>query len=273
MEITRRIAAACVSAALVVCPVVLQAAHHDPLGDALAGAQRSDENRARDAWRHPGQTLEFFGFAPTQTVIEVYPGGGWYTEILAPALRGSGTLIAAHYGENTGSEYRTKSHREFVAKLAAQPAVYDQVKVTAYDPAEGKGLAAPGSADLIVTFRNLHGLVRAGTLDTFLADAFAALKPGGVLGIVQHRAPEGFEPADGSKGYLPQSLVVSRGEAAGFKLEATSEINANPKDTADHPDGVWDLPPSLRAGDKDREKYLAIGESDRMTLKFVKPAN
>jgi len=273
MEITRRIAAACVSAALVVCPVVLQAAHHDPLGDALAGAQRSDENRARDAWRHPGQTLGFFGFAPTQTVIEVYPGGGWYTEILAPALRGSGTLIAAHYGENTGSEYRTKSHREFVAKLAAQPAVYDQVKVTAYDPAEGKGLAAPGSADLIVTFRNLHGLVRAGTLDTFLADAFAALKPGGVLGIVQHRAPEGFEPADGSKGYLPQSLVVSRGEAAGFKLEATSEINANPKDTADHPDGVWDLPPSLRAGDKDREKYLAIGESDRMTLKFVKPAN
>ncbi len=272
MDMTR-IAAALVTFALAAGPGMLPAAHHDPVGDAIGGAQRSEENRARDTWRHPAQTLAFFGFAPSQTVVEVYPGGGWYTEILAPALKGNGRLIAAHYGENTGSEYRTKSHRAFVAKLAAEPSVYGEVEVTAYDPAEGKGLAAPGSADLVVTFRNLHGLVQADTLDTFFADAFAALKPGGVLGVVQHRAPEGFEPADGSKGYLPQSLVVAKAEAAGFSLGGSSEINANPKDTADHPDGVWDLPPSLRAGDTDREKYLAIGESDRMTLKFVKPAN
>ena len=273
MEITRRLAATLVTAAVVAGPAALHAAHHDPVGDALAGTHRSEENRARDVWRHPKETLGFFGFSPTQTVIEVYPGGGWYTEVLAPALKGRGKLIAAHYGEETGSEYRTKSHLDFVARLAADPEIYGEVEVSVYDPAKGTPLAAPGSADLVVTFRNLHGLVRAGTVDTFFADAFAALKPGGVLGVVQHRGPEGFEPADGSKGYLPQSLVVARGEAAGFRLEATSEVNANPRDTADHPDGVWDLPPGLRAGDKDQEKYLAIGESDRMTLKFVKPAN
>jgi predicted methyltransferase len=272
MSMIRRIAAVTAAAAVVTVPAVLQAAHHDPLGDALAGAQRSDENRARDAWRHPRETLEFFGFRAELTVVEIYPGGGWYTEILAPAVRGKGKLIAAHYGENTGSEYRTNSHREFVAKLAAEPASYDEVEITAYDPADGKGLTAPASADLIVTFRNLHGLARANTLDRFFEDAFAALKPGGMLGVVQHRAPEGFEPADGSKGYLPQSLVIARGEAAGFRLDASSEINANPKDTADHPEGVWTLPPALRLGDTDREKYLAIGESDRMTLRFVKPA-
>ena len=267
----RRFALAFLAAALAAAPA-LRAEHHEPLEDAIAGAHRSAENRARDAWRHPKETLEFFGFRPDLVVIEVYPGGGWYTEILAPALRDTGTLVAAHYGEETGSEYRTKSHRDFVASLAAAPALYDQVRVTAYDPAKGTPLAQPASTDLVVTFRNLHGLARAGTLDTFFADAYAALRPGGVLGIVQHRAPEGTDPGDGSRGYLLQSTVIERAEAAGFRLAAASEINANPKDTADYPQGVWTLPPSLRLGDEDRQKYLAIGESDRMTLKFVKPA-
>ncbi|MEJ2514621.1 MAG: methyltransferase [Gammaproteobacteria bacterium] len=246
--------------------------HHDPVGDAVAGQHRSEANRARDQWRHPEQTLAFFGFRPDFTVIEIFPGGGWYTEILAPALRDSGRLVAAHYGENTSSDYRNQSHRDYVAKLAAEPKVYDQVNVIAYDPATSS-LGEPGRADMVLTFRGLHGMQRDGTLDSFLADAYEALKPGGVLGVVQHRAPEGVALADASAGYLPQPFVIERARAAGFELAGTSEINANPKDTADYAKGVWTLPPVLRLGEEDREKYLAIGESDRMTLKFIKPAS
>jgi predicted methyltransferase len=245
---------------------------HDALAKAIAGAHRAEANVARDAVRHPQQTLEFFGFQPGLTIIEVSPGGGWYTEILAPAVRGSGKLIAAHFPADSASEYMQRVRGEFLAMLAAAPEVFDQVEVTGYSPGIDGGLGAAGSADLVMSFRNLHGYHRAGVLDSFFADAFAVLKDGGTLGIVQHRAPAGADPEAGKQsGYLPQDWVIARAEAAGFRLAGSAEINANPRDTADHPGGVWALPPTLRHGEQDREKYLAIGESDRMTLRFVKP--
>lgn len=240
---------------------------------ALGGDQRSAEHRARDSYRHPRATLNFFGLRDNMTVIELWPGGGWYTEILAPTLRGSGRLVAAHYGDKTGSEYRTRSFENFVAKTAARPDVYDQVKILAYLPTETAALGQDGTADMVVTFRNIHSLIRQDGQTAFFKAAYRVLKPGGVLGIVQHRAAEGVDPKKSAdSGYVPPSYVIKLAETAGFQLAGTSEINANPKDTKDHPEGVWTLPPGLRLGDKDRAKYLAIGESDRMTLRFVKPA-
>jgi predicted methyltransferase len=242
----------------------------EALSAAIAGAHRAEADRARDSARNPKETLEFFGFDAHATVIEVFPGGGWYTEILAPALRGDGKFVAAHFSPDATSAYMQRVRGEFLAKMAASPEIYDQVEVTGYVP--GNSLGAPGSADLVLTFRNMHSFYRNGNLDGFLKDAHGVLKSGGVLGVVAHRAPAGANPEAGKdSGYLPQAWIVEQVEAAGFKLDASSEINANPRDTADHDGGVWALPPSLQHGDKDRAKYEAIGESDRMTLRFVKP--
>jgi predicted methyltransferase len=264
------ISTALLAAGLIATPV---AAHdHDALEKAIAGQHRAEANTARDSARHPKETLEFFGFKQGLTVIEVSPGGGWYTEILAPALRGHGKLVAAHFPEDSDSAYMQRVRGEFLAKLAAEPAIYDEVEVIGYKPGGENALGAPGSADLVVTFRNMHSLLRQGTLEAFLGDALAVLKSGGTLGVVQHRAPAGSDPEAGKdRGYLPQAWLIERIEAAGFKLADSSEVNANAKDTADHDGGVWALPPTLRHGDQDREKYLAIGESDRMTLRFTKP--
>jgi predicted methyltransferase len=245
---------------------------HDPdaLARAVAGEHRAAADRARDGSRNPQQTLEFFGFDEHFTVVEVFPGGGWYTDILAPALRGHGKLIAAHFPADSPSDYAQRLRGEYLAKLSANPALFDQVEVTEYVP--GNALGAPGSADLVVSFRNLHSFYRGDNLEKFLADAFSVLKSGGALGVVQHRAPPGADPEAGKDtGYLPESWVVEQAQAAGFELAERADINANPRDTADHPGGVWALPPTLRHGDQDREKYEAIGESDRMTLRFVKP--
>jgi predicted methyltransferase len=241
---------------------------------ALAAPNRSDENRRRDVFRHPGETLEFFGFRPDMTVIELWAGGGWYTEILAPALRDSGRLIVTTYGETDDPEaYRSRSHRMLAENLAKAPEVYDQVEVLTFWQPEADSLGEPASADLLVTFRNIHSMTRRGQQRAFFAAAYDVLKPGGILGVVQHRAPEGVDPVDNAEtGYIPQSYVVSLAEDAGFRLDGTSEINANPKDTKDHPEGVWTLPPRLRGKDPDKSRYIAIGESDRMTLRFVKPA-
>lgn len=245
------------------------------LDAALAAPTRSAENRSRDVYRHPGETLEFFGFRPDMTVIELWAGGGWYTEILAPALRDSGRLIVTTYGETDDPDaYRTKSHRMLAEKLAQAPDVYDEVEVLTFWPPEAASLGDSGSADLIVTFRNIHSMTRRGQQQAFFAAAYDVLKPGGVLGVVQHRASEGVDPVkNAEKGYVPQSYVVSLAEAAGFRLDGTSEINANAKDTKDYPEGVWTLPPRLRGKDPDKSRYIAIGESDRMTLRFVKPSN
>ena len=233
------------------------------IDDAVAAPTRTPANVARDRYRHPAETLSFFGIKPGQTVVEYMPGSGWYTEILAPLLKDKGRLYAA---QPAGGGYDALK-----AKLAADPATYGAATLVAWSGAETA--IPPGSVDALITFRNVHNMVMAGKeAETFRA-FFALLKPGGTLGIVDHRLPENRDTAlEKSSGYLKISTVRKIAEAAGFRLVAQSEINANPKDTADWPKGVWTLPPTLRLGDTDRDKYLAIGESDRMTLRFVKPA-
>lgn len=235
---------------------------------------RSAANMARDQYRNPLPTLQFFDVTPQATVVEISPGGGWYTEILAPLLAEQGVYYAAHFPASAEG-YGQRSRQAFVEKLSANPA-YSKVKLTEFAPRPGIEIAPAGSADVVLTFRNLHNWYMAGGEEAMLtafAHFYTALKPGGVLGIVEHRLPETQLDTDWTRsGYMPESLTIKLAEQAGFTLEARSEINANPKDTADHPGGVWTLPPTLRLGEQDRDKYLAIGESDRMTLKFRKPA-
>jgi len=243
------------------------------LHQAVANPGRTTANVARDRYRHPAQTLDFFGVNPTDIVVEIWPSGGWYTEILAPYLAaGGGKLYAAapDWGRSGMDKLKT-----------ANAGLYGPVTLVDFPVfAAGSARVPDGTADVVVTFRNVHnwrmGYHRDDKQD-YSAEAFRQmylmLKPGGILGIEDHRLPEtASADRERTSGYIKTSTVRKLAEAAGFKLVASSEINANPKDTADWPEGVWTLPPSLRLGDKDRERYLAIGESDRMTLKFVKPA-
>lgn len=271
-----RLTAALFAAALVASTLPAQA-DEASLKAAVASGHRTVANVARDPARRPVETLSFFGVKPTDTVVELSPGaGGWYTEILAPYLRDKGQLIAAGDDPASATPFAARSAARFAAKLAALPPVYDKVRVSVFEPSTGKlDIAPPASVDKVLTFRNVHNWMALGdeakTRAVFAA-AFAALKPGGVLGVVEHRLPANrpFDPKAAS-GYVHQAYVVKLAESVGFKLDASSEINANPRDTADHEGGVWALPPVLRHRDKDRERYLAIGESDRMTLRFVKP--
>ncbi len=240
----------------------------------MVGEHRSETNIARNQYRHPGETLMFFGLKTNMTVVEIWPSSGWYTEILAPVLRGQGKFYAAGFDldeENTPA-YRKTVHENFVNKLEADPKLYDKVihsKVSAKDKTV---INQAGTADMVLTFRNVHNWMKAGQADAVFEGMFKALKPGGVLGVVEHRATPGTSVDDMiHTGYVTEEHVIALAEKAGFQLEAKSEINANLKDKHDHPEGVWTLPPVLRLGEKDKEKYLAIGESDRMTLKFVKP--
>ena len=241
------------------------------LDAALAGAQRSAADRARDPFRHPKQTLEFFGLRDDITVIELWPGAGWYTQLLAPVLREHGKLIVAHFDpKQTGYYGRTRA--AYDAMLKANPALYDRVQVLDFQPPALMDLGPPASADLVLTFRNLHNWMQADALEPVFLAAFRVLKHGGTFGIVEHRADASADDATVAKtGYVREAYVIKVAEQAGFELVAKSEINANPKDDRDHPEGVWTLPPTLRMGEKDKEKWLAIGESDRMTLKFLKP--
>jgi predicted methyltransferase len=247
-------------------------AHHDhnskALEQSVLGDHRSAKNKARDQFRHPVETLNFFGFTPDMTVVEITPGGGWYTEILAPALKGKGKLYGAHYPDTGVDNYYSNSRKKLEKKLASN-VVFSEVVLTDFVPRKQSELAPQGSADLVLTFRNLHNWRDEGVEQVF-KDAFNALKSGGVLGVVEHRLPPGVAP-EKAKGYVSETNTIKQAKAAGFRFAASSEINANPKDMAQHPKGVWTLPPVLRLGETDREKYLAIGESDRMTLKFVKP--
>lgn len=243
------------------------------LNKIIGGAHRSPETIARNKYRHPVETLSFFGIRPDMTVVEVWPGGGgWYTEVLAPLLRDKGKLIAASYDANSEIEYFRVNSAKYLDKLKARPDVYDRILVTEFMPPKKPALAPEGSADMVLTFRNVHNWVENGTEAQVFSAMFKALKKGGVMGLVEHRGtPEMAGKQWAEKGYIAEAETIRLAEQAGFKLVEKSEINANPKDTKDYPKGVWTLPPTLEEGDKDREKYLAIGESDRMTLKFVKP--
>ena len=238
---------------------------------AVAGPARSEANRLRDGARHPYETLRFFGLQASHTVVELAPGAGWYTEILAPYLRARGRLVAAHYARDQGSDERRRSRQNFEAKLARNPEWYDRVQLATLPHGERFVDVAAASADQVLTFRNLHNWLEDGTLDARLRAFHAVLKPGGVFGVVDHRAAPGTSQAQQQRsGYLTEALVTDRVRAAGFELDARSEVNANPKDGRDHPHGVWSLPPTLRGGDADRARFVAIGESDRFTHRYRK---
>jgi len=239
----------------------------------IAGKQRSEQHKQRDQYRHPLATLTFFDVKDSMTVVEVWPGAeGWYTEILAPYLKDKGKLYAAHFSADTDNAFFKKSLDAFTDKLHRQPAVYGKVALTVLQPPVHWQIAPDGSADRVLTFRNVHNWM----LDVQAASVFKAmykaLKPGGILGVVEHRNTTS-KPQDpkATSGYVSEDYVIALARNAGFEFLAKSEINANSKDTKDYPEGVWTLPPALRLKEKDRKKYIAIGESDRMTIKFMKP--
>ena len=243
---------------------------------AVAAPTRNPANVARDPYRHPLETLRFFGVAPDDDVVEIWPGGGWYTEIIAPyVLQGGGTYHAA--GMNAAQLAGVRRLME------ADPALYGGIRLATFPAFEGAAPGAAervpdGSADIVLTFRNVHnwrmGYQRQNVSygEEAFRQMFAMLRPGGTLGVVDHRLPEeASDERERTSGYIKVSTVRRLAEAAGFRFAGSSEVNANPNDSADWPDGVWTLPPTLRNGEADRARYLAIGESDRMTLRFVKP--
>jgi predicted methyltransferase len=242
---------------------------------AVSGIWRTAEYRARDQYRHPVETLTFFRVRPAAQLIEITPGGGWYTEILAPLLKeGEGSYTAAVVQPDkvppAQRDYMSKARDALAAKFAAAPGLYDKAQTLEFDP-QAPVFGPPASADIVLTFRNVHNWVQAGTEQGYFKAFYSVLKPGGVLGVVDHRAKAGAA-LDKSSGYLPEDYVIKLATDAGFRLDSRSEINANPKDTKDHPKGVWTLPPSLALGQENRAAYIAMGESDRFTLRFIKPA-
>jgi predicted methyltransferase len=240
------------------------------LAQRLAAPHRTASNVARDGFRHPLEVLTFFGIKDDSTVVEILPGsGGYYMEILAPYLKDKGLYIAANRDAATPPQYLA-DHRKLLARIKAEPALYEKVLVTQFK-ADLHEIAPPGSADFVLTFRNLHNWIERNEIESALRAFHKALKPGGVLGVVDHRGRTDMpQEAQTKTGYIRQDVAVALIERAGFKLVGAAEVNANPKDTKDHPAGVWTLPPTYGMEDKDRAKYEAIGESDRFTLKFVK---
>ncbi|WP_404400342.1 methyltransferase [Idiomarina seosinensis] len=249
------------------------------LEEAVKHPDRTPQYVRRDEHRNPVETLEFFGVEPDMTVVEIWPGGGYYTEILAPYLEAEGTLYAAHFPEETNSDYYQRSLDKFKQRVSTEP-VFGRVEITEFAPTTPleSDIAPPSSADRVLTFRNLHNWYMGGgeeaVREAFL-QFYQALIPDGVLGVVDHRLPEdATDAAMAESGYIKESWVIGIAEEAGFQFVESSEVNANPKDSADHPKGVWNLPPTLNVAEGDDPAfYEAIGESDRFTLKFKKPVN
>jgi predicted methyltransferase len=266
---TTFIAAAVIAGALASNTALADAAKMDKV---LAGEHRSDANKARDKFRNPKQTLEFFNVKPNSVVVEALPGGGWYTEVLAPYLRDTGNYFALLPATSTRG---IKAHED---RMAARPALYDKTKLVKLTTSPTAGFVptfegvAPGSADVVLTFRNIHNLIGPDVLDVYMRAFYDMLKPGGTLGVEEHRAkPTADLKSMIESGYVTEEYTIKRALAAGFKLDAKSDVNNNAKDTKDYKKGVWTLPPTLTEGETDRAKYLEIGESDRFTIRFVKP--
>ena len=236
----------------------------------LESPHRSVESRARDAYRHPFETLSFFGLRRNMTVVEITPGEGWYAEILAPTLAAMGKYVPAIWNEAVPGQpdYRADLNQLLLDKFGSDPDLYGRPKPLRFDPMRPE-FGPPASADLVVSFRNAHNWIDEGTAPAYFEAVAAVLKPGGVFGLTDHRAPEG-NPTDGRNGYVTEAQVIALAQAAGLQFAERNEINANPKDTKDYPEGVWTLPPTLALGETDKARYIGIGESDRMTLKFIK---
>jgi predicted methyltransferase len=250
---------------------------------AMLGAHRSAENLARNRYRHPVGALTFFGLQDGMTVLEMWPGEGWYTEVLAPVVRNHGQFLVASYdlGVTEQPQYRFRQHQQLLEKFAADPGIYDQVAVIPFSPPQSASLGEAASVDLVLTFRAIHGWIGDDLAGQIFTEMARVLKPGGVLGVVQHRADQGADvQATAKNGYVSEDAVIALARSAGLYLEARSEVNANPADSKDYPDGVWSLPPGLVVCEKITAKaekeacistWRAIGESDRMTLRFRKP--
>ncbi|MBS0364560.1 MAG: class I SAM-dependent methyltransferase [Proteobacteria bacterium] len=240
------------------------------LTELLASDSRPAAERARDVYRHPKETLLFFGIRPHMSVLEVWPEPGWYTAIIAPLLRDSGHYTAAMMASAPDSDYVSRQRAAYLERLTARPDLFDRV-VTVSLPTDGGDVVPPGSLDMALTFRNLHNWMADGTASQVFASLHRALKPGGILGVVDHRGnPAAAQDPRARSGYVNEDYAIRLIEAQGFRLVAKSQVNANPRDTRDYPQGVWTLPPTWRLGQQDRERYAAIGESDRFTLRFVK---
>jgi predicted methyltransferase len=237
----------------------------------IADAHRPASDRERDGFRHPKETLLFFGLRPQMQVVEIWPEPGWYTEIIAPLVKDQGKYYAAMAAPRPDNAYVSARSKAYQERFAAHPEVYGKIELTTFS-AEAKDIAPAGSVDMVVTFRNIHNWMAGGWAPQAFAAMYKALKPGGILGVVEHRGePDLPQDPKAKSGYVREDEAIRLIESQGFALVAQSEINANPKDTKDYPQGVWTLPPVYRLGDKDRATYAAIGESDRLTLKFVKP--
>lgn len=283
--------AACIFALSMVPPVVAQTTGSSPaplsttqppvldfeataaIRDAVGSTSRSISNIMRDAHRNPQATLEFFGIREDHTVVEIWPGQGWYTEVLAPLLHDEGKLIAAHFPQDSDVEFFQKARADYERMLQRRD-VYDVVEMATLDYDPGNPIAEPGTADRVVTFRNVHNWLAVGMDETrtVFAKMFDVLKPGGMMGLVEHRARPGVELQEMiDTGYVSEDLITELALEAGFELVSRSAVNQNPQDMRDHPHGVWSLPPTLRGGNENRIHLMGVGESDRMTLLFVKP--
>jgi len=238
-----------------------------------SGDHRPADDQQRDKYRHPVATLDYFGLTPESAVVELWPSGGWYTKVIAPAVNEKGQYYAAHFDPDTEIPMLKQSVEKFQALLDSRPDLYGNVKITVLSPPDKLEIAPAGTADLVVSFRSVHNWMAFGMQDDVMQAVAAALKPGGIFGVVEHRGIPGSEQDPQAKsGYVTEAYMISLAEKAGLELVDSSEVNANEADTKDYPDGVWTLPPRLRMGQENRDYYLAIGESDRFTMRFRKPA-